>query len=90
MPRQPARRRAVNAAPVERGPEPDQDRLEVATEQAEEAVSNLEQVVAQELPETDPSDPRIGRVLEIGTRHVAFEDGEYAVDPQTGVVLRRL
>ncbi|HUY97050.1 MAG TPA: hypothetical protein VMW47_05440 [Verrucomicrobiae bacterium] len=36
------------------------------------------------------ADPHLGEVVAVGTRQIAFEDGEYAVDPKTGRVLRRL
>ena len=71
-------------------PAPDEARLVAAQEQAEAGVAELERVVAQELPKTDSKDAHIGQNVGVGNRQVAFEDGEYTVDPETGVVLKRL
>jgi len=90
MPKGQYQRRPVNRSPVDPVPPPDQERLEAAHEQAEAAVADLELAVAQELPKTDSKDAHIGQNVGVGNRQVAFEDGEYAVDPETGVVLKRL
>jgi len=83
----PARRKAVNAAPP---PPPDEERLAEAHEKASNAVAELDIAVRQELAHHDPKDPHIGCNVGVGSRQASFQDGEYAVDPETGVVLRRL
>lgn len=42
--------------------------------------------------ETEPEDvqPPFDRVFEVGTHQFSDETGEYAVDPETGKVLRKL
>lgn len=91
----PARRKVSGAVSGDPGARfrlvlPDEERLSEAHERASEAVADLDLAVAQELPVTDPKDPNIGRNVGVGSRQFSCQEGEYAVDPETGVVLKRL